>query len=79
MITIQDAMARLIIAMKEDPDYRATWQVNIAMAFKDEADKYKVGGNYVLDTGDLHKLANMAADRFLNILCYKPKSDNDRL
>lgn len=79
MITIQDAMARLIIAMKKDANYQETWKANITMAFKDEADKYKVAGNYILDTGDLHKFANMAGDRFLNILCYQPKSDNDRL
>jgi hypothetical protein len=57
-------IADLVEALK-DADYRRSWQANIAMAFYDAYRQYP--------NEDLHKVANIAADHFLNLLCHDDK------
>ncbi len=57
-------------ALKEDKDYRMTWQANIAMAYQDAEGQYKrKTGKKQLNNGDKHVVANNAADHFLTLLC----------
>jgi hypothetical protein len=57
-------------ALKTDEGYRLSWQANIAMAFVDafKSHQQKVGRKHVADQ-EVHKVANDAADNFLNTLC----------
>jgi len=66
----------LVKALDGDEDYRRTWSANIAMAFKDAYYKRldNKGGCYLND-GDIHNVANVAADNFLKTLC---SSKDDR-
>ena len=66
-ITTEQAVQHLQKVLSEDPDYRYGWQANIAMAFYDECQKY-MGLGYNLVDADIHKIANDAANRFLDIL-----------
>lgn len=50
-------------ALKNDKSYEDTWQANIAMAFKDEFNRRKP-----IKDGDIHDIANDAAQNFLNNL-----------
>lgn len=65
---------QLVKALKEDEGYRISWKANIAMAFKDEMEREGVhspnpDNHSILVTRDmLHKIANDAADNFLNQL-----------
>ena len=56
--------------LRKDADYRYVWRANIAMAFKDTRRSYmrKTGKRY-LNGGDIHAIANDAAENFLNLLC----------
>ena len=59
----------LVKALKNDLDYRITWKANIAMAFKD---KWQGAVNFdgpPITSEAIHKIANDAADYFLNNLC----------
>lgn len=58
---LSNALNILITKLKNDPDYRMSWQANIAMAYQD-ATRWD-------ETGNIHTVANKAADYFLNILC----------
>lgn len=64
-VSLQDAVAKLIEELKADPFYRLSWQANIAMAFKDEMQRYGLIVNE-----QTHALANDAARRFLELLCH---------
>jgi len=75
---IKKAIQTLVKALNEDEDYRYSWQANIAVAMQDEYrsiphDKYESFGEMV------HDLTNGGAKRFLNILCYQPKEDEEEL
>ena len=68
-MTTCDAVNKLTEEMKKDPSYRIGWKANIAMAFKDRAYQYKKENNKKsLSNGDIHIIANEAADSFLNLL-----------
>ena len=68
METIREAVACLSRHLLNDPDYRYTWQANIAMAFKDEHFRSE-------NKEDIHEIANNAAKNFLRLLTnhYKDK------
>ncbi len=73
---VEDAVRVLTEALVKDPGYRMSWQANIAMAFKDlyDSEEYpKPYGdhdpNADLAPDYIHKIANTAADNFLNLLC----------
>ena len=66
-ITTEQAVIHLQKALQDDPGYYYGWQSNIAMAFCDEYQKY-AGLGYNLTNEDIHKIANDAAKRFLDIL-----------
>ena len=66
-ITTEQAVQHLQNVLATDPDYRYGWQANIAMAFYDECMKYLDMG-YNLQKADIHKIANDAANRFLDVL-----------
>jgi hypothetical protein len=61
---VSKAVKTLTEALRKDPDFYRSYQANIAMAFKDEYDrsskKYK-------NRGDIYKIANTAADNFMNL------------
>lgn len=64
---IADAVKVIIDAMNEDKSegsFYYSWQANIAMAFVDEMDGYGL-----IEKSLLHKVANDAAKRFLDLLC----------
>jgi Tfp pilus assembly protein PilF len=64
---VPHAMKTVCKALKEDPGYYESWKANIAMAFKDEweSEWYQQSEQ---DKEDIHKLANIAAANFLNLL-----------
>jgi hypothetical protein len=59
---LSEAFKIVATAIKNDPSYRIGWQANIAMAYKDEHSRNP--------NGTIHEIANSAADRFLEQLCY---------
>lgn len=67
-MTDKSPIADLVEALK-DVDYRRAWQANIAMAFYDAYRQYP--------NEDLHKVANIAADHFLDLLC-KPRESEGK-
>jgi len=68
-MNVQEAVATLAQAFKDDESYRIAWQANIAMAFVDDAqwfqDKHE---KRYLSRADIKQVANNAADRFLAML-----------
>ena len=53
----------------EDPSYRRGWIANIAMAYIDCEDQYReFHGKSYLNREDRYKIANEAANNFLNLL-----------
>jgi len=52
--------------IKNDPELRESFKANIAMAFKDEYHRKKKIRKS-LNRGDIHEIANVAADNFLNL------------
>lgn len=71
---LKECVDALCEALETEPDFRMSWQANIAMAFVDEWDKDKK----TRSLNDVHGIANLAADRFLTMLCQtgsKPVGD----
>jgi len=64
-MTTKEAVEQLVRAMNEDPQYRETWQANIAMSFYDEW----LRDDGVTTRKSMHELANRAAHNFLTLLC----------
>jgi hypothetical protein len=60
----EDAIKHLQKVFKKDPEYRYTWQANIAVSMMDTV--AKVPPPY--SRKQIHALANEAADRFLSLL-----------
>lgn len=59
----------IVDLIKNDEEMFYAYQSNIAMAFKDEYKKYKKDRiKKYINKGDLHIIANNAAENFLNIL-----------
>lgn len=74
----QEAFRVLTEKFAHDPDYRRAWSANIAMAFYDEVRRDKVFASEGEDLSQLtherlHKIANRAAEYFLNNLCMDTK------
>lgn len=67
-ITVADAVKVITQAFKDDPAYRYSWEANIAMAFKDNMRWHFSPGEIPVLQEDLHKVANKAADYFLDLL-----------
>ena len=68
-MTTKEAVGFLVGKMNSDPDYRYGWQSNIAMSFCDCAYRHKKKeGKHYLSNGDVHVIANEAANEFLNLL-----------
>ncbi len=68
---ISKAVKLLCKELKADPEYRMSWQANIAMAFKDEFERgVEFNTTPLTNVGRdaLHTVANKAADNFLNNL-----------
>jgi hypothetical protein len=57
------AVKYLIRALKKDPDYRYSWQANIAVCMQDAYDYANPE-----DKKDIHKISNDGAQRFLDLL-----------
>ena len=62
---IANALTVLTTNLREDPNYKLTWQCNIAMAFKDQASWDKRTWKWE----ELDETANRAATFFLDLLC----------
>lgn len=76
---VGDAIVVLKKALKEDKEYRETWIANIAMSFVDNKAWYrKRSGKKVLSNEDFHKVANLSAEHFLNLLCGEIKYPKGR-
>ena len=72
--SLPNAITILISALNEDKSegsYYYSWQANIAMAFKDEYERFnphmKDGNKEII-----HRIANNAAKNFLDMLCIQP-------
>lgn len=68
IMRLKKAIKRFTKAIKNDPELKETYKANIAMAFKDEYQRYKKEKRY-LNNNDIHEMANQAADNFLTLLC----------
>lgn len=68
-MTTKEAVTHVCGELKNDIDYRRGWEANIAMAFYDCTHWYKKEtGKRYLTMVDIHKIANRAANHFLDIL-----------
>lgn len=77
-VTVPAAVMTLIEALESDPEYRVSWQANIAMAFQDAYAQYQNTvdeQHQVMSKTDIHAISNEAANNFLEILCLKPSKD----
>lgn len=53
--------------IKKDPQLREAYKASIAMEFKDEYSRYKKKtGKKAMSIEDIHKIANKAADNYLD-------------
>lgn len=71
---IQKAMNVIGKAIERDPDYRMTWEANIAMAFVDSWRWWRErnGLKRVLNAKERHAVANEAAAHFVRICWHIP-------
>ena len=73
--TVSEAVEVLTSALKDDLNFREGYKANIAMAFKDEMVESSYHSpntdnfSYLVTPEMLHKIANQAADNFLNLWC----------
>lgn len=67
-MNIQKAVEKIQETLKGDKEYREVWKANIAMAFVDEWNTNETFQQSEQQYSDIHKLANEAADRFLDNL-----------
>lgn len=72
-VNLSDAINRVCEEIKNDKGYRISWEVNIAMAFKDQ---FNFSG-HKHDAKVVHKVANKAAAAFLDQLIGKDMGDVD--
>ncbi len=73
------ALKTLVAEIKKDPEYRQVWESNIAMAFKDNYSQYKMRNNKrVMSNGDIHVIANNAAEYFIKLCCDEIKYPKGR-
>jgi hypothetical protein len=57
----KDAFARLVKELRENEEYRTTWEANLSIIFQDEFHKsYRHSG--------IHEISNKAASQFIDIL-----------
>lgn len=69
---VKEAINIVILALKTDKDYRETWKSNITMSFIDEWDKNQCK---MLTYPEARiKIAEDAAENFLNLLCMDDKN-----
>jgi len=54
--------------LKEDEGYYIAWQANIAMAFKDQFERFSEEHGIISAVENIHEIANTAAKNFLNLL-----------
>ena len=67
-INLNTAITTLVSALHDD-EYYESWKANIAMAYRDAEDNYKIKYNKeYLNKEDKHYIANQAADNFLKLL-----------
>lgn len=72
---IQEAMKIVTSELRNDLDYRRSWEANIAMAFKDTW-SWTLGVNSDCVSGEMiHDISNRAARHFLAILCTEGETD----
>lgn len=74
-MNIQEAMKIVTREIANDPNYRITWQANIAMAFKDQWMKTMEINSDCVDYKTIHDIANKAANNFLDILCIEANKE----
>ncbi len=67
---LSKACKKVFKELREDEGYYISWQANIAMSFYDEYWKKKNNNKY-LNKEEIHKIANDAAKKFLNLLIKK--------
>lgn len=67
-MNIQKAVEKIQETLKDDKEYREVWKANIAMAFVDEWNTNESFQQSEQQYSHVHKLANEAADRFLDNL-----------
>lgn len=77
-MTTVEAIKHLTEQLDTDMAYRIGWKANIAMAFCDEWQRSV--DHYGLPTtpDHIHKIANKAADSFIERLCYRPQPEEDK-
>jgi len=67
---IQSAVKKIQEELKKDKGFYYAYQANIAMAFIDSVDGFdnKKTGEILINRKTLHKIANEAAKKFLDLL-----------
>ena len=61
-MNVKEAVKVLTEELVKDPSFRIGWQANIAVSFQDVfAELHK--------NNSVHKISNVAASRFLDLLC----------
>lgn len=75
-ITTEQAVSHLMKQLRKDEGYYQSWKDNIAIAIKDEFEKM-FPAQPMIGKGDIHVLANAGADRFLKMLLFTPKKEED--
>lgn len=64
----KEAVETLVKALNEDPDYRYSWQANIAVQFQDEWQRSVDNGGLPATPKHIHEISNKAAINFLTLL-----------
>lgn len=64
-MTVSKAIKTISEALKTDDAYYISWKANIAMAFKDQYSRNK---KKYKSKKDVHIMANLAADHFIDLL-----------
>lgn len=66
---LETAINTIKKALKEDKGYRESWKANIAVAFQDEFGNWRDNNAGInASNEDIHKISNIAANRFLEKL-----------
>lgn len=76
-MNIQEAMEVVTNELKNDLDYRRSWEANIAMAFKDTWSWTLKENSDCVPSEMIHDISNRAARHFLAILCIDSEDHDD--
>lgn len=68
---LQNAVKVLVKHLREDEGYRISWVANIAVPFQNAFHEHH-------RTKGVHEISNIAANMFLDLLCYQGKEEEPK-